>query len=238
MNMEPIITARSLNKIYKTKSVRMNALNNVNLDIMPGEFCAILGTSGSGKSTLLSLLAGLEYPTSGKIFVNQKPIHRMSEGQLVEFRLQHTGFIFQSFNLMPTMTVLENAAFALACQGVKKSEREKRAKELLTTMGLAGHLNHKPMELSGGQQQRVAIARAIISQPKIIFADEPTGNLDSRTSEEIMDILQTAVRLDGSTMLMVTHDKEKARYADRVIQIMDGRIVKDDLINSHLSHID
>lgn len=227
--MEPIISVRNLNKIYKTNTVRMNALNNVNLDILPGEFCAILGTSGSGKSTLLSLLAGLESPTSGKIFVLQKPLHRMSEGQLVEFRLRNTGFIFQSFNLMKAMTVLENAAFGLACQGVKRNEREKRARELLNNIGLGAHLNHKPMELSGGQQQRAAIARAILSQPKIIFADEPTGNLDSRTSEEIMDILKDAVRLNGSTLLMVTHDKEKARYADRVIQIIDGRIVNDDL---------
>ncbi|MGI6706757.1 MAG: ABC transporter ATP-binding protein [Clostridia bacterium] len=222
--MEPVIVARGLTKIYKTKAVRMMALNHVDLDVMPGEFCAITGTSGSGKSTLLSLLAGLESPTAGKVFIHQNPIHRMSKGQLVKFRLHHVGFIFQSFNLFPTLTVLENATFPLACQGVRKREREERAKDLLTMMGLGSHLNHKPVELSGGQQQRVAIARAIITKSRIVFADEPTGNLDSKTSEEIMDILRGIVIQNGTTLLMVTHDMEKARHADRVIHLSDGMI--------------
>jgi len=222
--LEPIIVAKNLTKIYKTGTSRINALNNVDVAVMPGEFVAIVGTSGSGKSTLLSLLAGLETPTAGKIMVMGHPIHRMNERQLVDFRLKHIGFIFQAYNLMPTLTALENAAFPLSCQGVKRSVRNKKAAELLTAMGLKEHLQHKPMELSGGQQQRVSTARAIIAAPRIVFADEPTGNLDSRTSGEIMDILRTVVRYNRTTLLLVTHDMEKAKYADRIIQIMDGRI--------------
>jgi putative ABC transport system ATP-binding protein len=223
--LEPIIVAKNLTKIYKTGTSRINALNNVDITVMSGEFVAIVGTSGSGKSTLLSLLAGLEAPTAGKISVMGHPIHRMSERQLVDFRLKHIGFIFQAYNLMPTMTALENAAFPLSCQGVKRSAREKKAAELLGAMGLKEHLQHKPTELSGGQQQRVSTARAIISEPRIVFADEPTGNLDSRTSGEIMELLKTVVRFNGTTLLLVTHDMEKAKYADRIIHISDGRIV-------------
>ncbi len=224
--MEPIIAAKNLTKIYKTKTVRINALNNVDLTVMPGEFIAIVGTSGSGKSTLLSLLAGLEPPTAGKIIIKGCPIHHMSEQQLVDFRLENVGFVFQSYNLMPTLTALENAAFGLSCKGVKKAEREKQALALLETMGLSRHAGHKPMELSGGQQQRVSIARAILGQPKIVFADEPTGNLDSRTSGQIMDLLRDVVRKNNTTLLLVTHDMEKAKYADRIVHIADGTILE------------
>ncbi len=226
--MEPIITARNLTKIYKTEKSRLRALDDVSLMIHPGEFCAIVGTSGSGKSTLLSLLAGLERPTAGKVFMKGKPIHRMNEKQLVDFRLQNVGFIFQAYNLMPTMTALENAAFALTCRGVAKAQRDQKARELLEAMGLGAHLNHRPHELSGGQQQRVSIARAIATGPDIVFADEPTGNLDSRTSAEIMDLLRGQVCAWGMTLLLVTHDGEKAAQADRVIRISDGRIAQTD----------
>jgi putative ABC transport system ATP-binding protein len=222
--MEPIIVARNLTKIYKTASSRLHALDDVSLEIHPGEFCAIVGTSGSGKSTLLSLLAGLEHPSAGRIFVKQRPVHRMNEKQLVDFRLQHVGFIFQAYNLMPTMTALENAAFALTCRGVGRSERMRQAAELLETMGLGRHLSHRPNELSGGQQQRVSIARAIATKPEIVFADEPTGNLDSKTSMEIMELLHKLVIGRGMTLLLVTHDREKAAMADKVIHISDGKI--------------
>lgn len=223
---EPIISVRNLVKIYKTKKVRFKALNGVDLDIYPGEFVAVVGTSGSGKSTLLNLIAGLEKPTAGKIFVREKPVHKMSEDALVDFRLDHVGFIFQSFNLMDTLTTLENAAFPLMLKGIAQNKRNKEARRMLCEVGLAEHLSHDPDELSGGQQQRVSIARALITQPEIIFADEPTGNLDSHTAGQIMDILRKAVKEQGATLLMVTHDMEKAQYADRIVHIVDGEIVK------------
>ena len=222
---EPIISVRNLVKIYKTKKVRFKALNSIDLDISPGEFVAVVGTSGSGKSTLLNLIAGLEKPTAGKVFVRDKPIHKMKEDDLVEFRLNHVGFIFQSFNLMDTLTTLENTAFPLMLRGILPQKRDKEAKELLSRLGLSGHLAHDPDELSGGQQQRVSIARAIITDPEILFADEPTGNLDSETAEQIMGILQDIVKENGTALLMVTHDMEKARYADRIVHISDGEIV-------------
>ncbi len=229
--MEPIIAARNLTKIYKTEESRLRALDDVSLDIPQGSFCAIVGTSGSGKSTLLTLLAGLERPTAGKVFLKGKPIHRMSEKALVDFRLLHVGFVFQAYNLMPTMTALENAAFSLMCRGVGMHERTGRARVLLESMGLGGHLHHKPHELSGGQQQRVSIARAIASNPEIVFADEPTGNLDSKTSAEIMDLLREQVSARGMTLLLVTHDAEKAALADKIIRIADGRIAESNIPN-------
>ena len=223
-DVNPIISVRNLVKIYKTKKVRFKALGGVDLDVYPGEFVAVVGTSGSGKSTLLNLVAGLEKPTAGKIFVKEKPVHKMSEDALVDFRLAHVGFIFQNYNLMDTLTTLENAAFPLMLRGVPQEKREKQAKEVLGELGLSGHLAHDPDELSGGQQQRVSIARAMIAQPEILFADEPTGNLDSETAEQIMDILRRIVREKHTTLLMVTHDMEKAKYADRIVHIADGEI--------------
>lgn len=224
-DIQPIISLRNVVKIYKTKKVRFRALNGVNLDIMPGEFVAIVGTSGSGKSTLLNLTAGLERPTAGKVFMKGKPIHKLSEDELVDFRLKNVGFIFQSFNLMDTLTTLENAAFPLILRGRPLEERNRLARALLTEMGLAEHMEHYPDELSGGQQQRVSIARAIITRPEIIFADEPTGNLDSNTAEQISDILRDRVKSEGTTLLMVTHDDKKATYADKIVRIVDGEIV-------------
>lgn len=222
---QPIISLRNVVKIYKTKKVRFKALNGISLDIYPNEFVAIVGTSGSGKSTMLNLIAGLEKPTAGKIFVKERPIHKMSEDELVDFRLKHVGFIFQKFNLMDTLTALENAAFPLMLRGVSEKERGKTAREVLDLLGLREHLEHYPDELSGGQQQRVSIARAIIMHPQIIFADEPTGNLDSYTAEQIADILKEIVHQEGATLLLVTHDIEKAKYADRIIRLADGEIV-------------
>lgn len=223
---KPIISLRNVVKIYKTKKVRFKALNGINLDIYPNEFVAIVGTSGSGKTTILNLVAGLEPPTAGKIFVKERAIHKMSEDALVDFRLRHVGFIFQSFNLMDSLTALENAMFPLILRGESEGRRNKAAKEMLSALGLKGHFEHYPDELSGGQQQRVSIARAIITRPEIIFADEPTGNLDSRTAEQITDILKEIVHREGATLLLVTHDIEKARRADRIIHLADGEIAE------------
>ena len=221
-----MIQMKDVSKIYTIGSEELRALDHASFSICDGEFVAIIGPSGSGKSTLLNLAAGLEKPTAGKVFIREKPIHKMKEDDLVEFRLNHVGFIFQSFNLMDTLTTLENAAFPLMLRGIPPLKREKEAKAVLSALGLAGHLAHDPDELSGGQQQRVSIARAIITKPEILFADEPTGNLDSETAEQIMEILQNIVKENGTTLLMVTHDMEKARYADRIVYIADGEVVK------------
>ncbi|MBD5559149.1 MAG: ABC transporter ATP-binding protein [Clostridia bacterium] len=219
---KPIVAARDLKKIYCTDAARIHALNGVDVSIMPGEHCAILGTSGSGKSTLLSLLAGLERPTSGRIYIMRRPIHAMTEKEMVDFRLHNIGFVFQSFNLMSMMTAVENVAMPLMFQGVPKAVREARAERLLRKMGLAKQLASRPSQMSGGQQQRVSIARALISQPEIIFADEPTGNLDSATSRQIMDLMTEAADRRGATLIFVTHDEDHTAYADRVLHIRDG----------------
>lgn len=221
---EPIIRLRDVVKVYKTKHTGQKALDGVSLTIYPGEFAAIVGTSGSGKSTLLNLAAGLEKPTSGKIFVGGKPVHHMDEEELVDFRRNQVGFIFQNFNLMNSLTALENAAFPLMLRGIAQRQREERAAGLLKKLGLWDHLSHYPDELSGGQQQRVAIARAMITAPSILFADEPTGNLDSHTADQITKLLCEIVEKNKTTLLLVTHDMEKTRYADRIIHLMDGRI--------------
>ena len=224
MERRTIIQTRDLVKVYKTEAFRYKALDEVSLSIQEGEFVAIVGTSGSGKSTLLHLLAGLEKPTLGKVFVMDKPIHNMKEDQLVAFRLANMSVIFQSYHLMPSMTGLENVAFPLMVKGVPRRLRAKQERTMLEHMGLVEYCQHYPKQLSGGQQQRVGIARALITKPKILFADEPTGNLDSANADQIMEILLTAVKEQNTTLLMVTHDIQRANYADRVIRIIDGRI--------------
>ncbi len=221
---EPVIRVQNAVKIYKTRSVKCRALNGVSLDICQNEFVAIVGTSGSGKSTLLNLMAGLEKPSAGKIFMKDRPIHKMSEDDLVRFRLENVGFIFQQFNLMEPLTALENAAFPLMLRGISRRERSVAAQKLLASMGLGEHGAHAPSELSGGQQQRVSIARAVITKPPILFADEPTGNLDSSTAAQIIDLLRNIVRTEGTTLVLVTHDLEKTKYADRIIHLADGQI--------------
>ncbi len=225
---EPLIMARNVTKVYRTKKTRLKALSNVDVDIKQGEFVAIVGTSGSGKSTLLSLLAGLDKPSKGRIIIDGLGVHRASEERLVKFRRENTGFIFQSFNLFDVLTAQENVAFPLMIMGMKRNLRMKRAKQILGEVGLGEHIFHKPNELSGGQQQRVSIARAIISNPSIIFADEPTGNLDSVTADHIMEILHSIKEDKGTTILMVTHDAILASKADRIIQMEDGRITDND----------
>lgn len=222
-----MIRVENLRKVYKVGGEKVVALNNISVEIEKGEFCCIVGTSGSGKSTLLNMLAGLEKPTKGKVKINGQLVSKMTEKELAKFRQDNIGFIFQSYNLMPTLTAVENVAFPLLFKGVDKAIREKKAKAILKEMALGDRLNHKPGEMSGGQQQRVGIARAFVGRPKVIFADEPTGNLDSATTEQVMNMLLDISRKNNITFVMVTHDPELAKLAPRVITLKDGRIVSD-----------
>lgn len=221
---ETLVRTRSLSKLFRVGSSRIAALNHVDLAVPRGSFTAIVGTSGSGKSTLLNMLAGLEQPTAGEIYVAGQPLHRYSESQLVAYRRQQVGFIFQSFNLLPAMTALDNVALPLSFQGVAKSRRRARARAVLSQLGLAEHLHHRPAQLSGGQQQRVGIARALAVNPALVFADEPTGNLDSRTAEKTLRLFRSVIERYHQTWIMVTHDQHIASFADTVISIGDGRI--------------
>lgn len=223
---KPVIQVRNLHKVYSIGKNRVHALNGVSLDIFEGEFCAIVGTSGSGKSTMLNMLAGLEKPTKGQVVIHGEHMETMNEHQLVKFRRDHVGFIFQSFNLLQTMTAQENVALPLVFRGEDKKLRMKKAGALLDLVGLPDHKKHKPNEMSGGQQQRVGVARALVVDPEIIFADEPTGNLDSNTSKDIMNMMQRVVREQKKTLVMVTHDNYLASFADRIFHIIDGKIVK------------
>lgn len=222
---EKVISVRRLFKIYKVGEEKVRALNGVDFDIYRGEFCAIVGASGSGKSTLLNMLAGLEKPTKGEIVIAGEHMEHKTENELVAFRRKHIGFIFQSFNLLPTMDAVENVALPLTFQGVNKVERTKRAQAVVKMVGLWKYRKHKPTQMSGGQQQRVGVARALAVNPEIIFADEPTGNLDSKTSEEIMGLMKKVVREKNQTLIMVTHDNHLAEYADRIFRIKDGQII-------------
>ena len=190
-----VIRVKDLYKVYRVGDSKVKALNGVDFTIQKGEFCSIVGTSGSGKSTLLNMLAGLEKPTKGQIVIAGEHIEKKSENQLVKFRREHIGFIFQSFNLLPALSAVENVALPLTFQGMDKAKRLEKAAQVLDLVGLSGHKNHKPTQMSGGQQQRVGIARALVVNPQIIFADEPTGNLDSHTSAEVMELIRKIGRM-------------------------------------------
>ena len=221
-----VITVSDLYKIYRVGETKVRALNGVDFAINRGEFCSIVGASGSGKSTLLNMLAGLEKPTKGEIVIAGEHMEKKSENELVRFRQAHIGFIFQSFNLMDTMNAIENVALPLTFQGMDKRLRVRKAEKMLDMVGLSKYKKHKPTQMSGGQQQRVGVARALVVEPEIIFADEPTGNLDSRTSREVMELMQRVVREKNQTLIMVTHDNELAGIADRIFHIRDGKILK------------
>lgn len=221
-----VITVKDLYKIYRVGETKVRALNGVGFSIHRGEFCAIVGASGSGKSTLLNMLAGLEKPTKGEIVIAGEHMEKKSENELVRFRQAHIGFIFQSFNLMPTMNAVENVALPLTFQGMDRKRRREKAERMLDMVGLKKYKKHRPTQMSGGQQQRVGVARALVVEPEIIFADEPTGNLDSATSREVMELMQKVVREKQQTLIMVTHDNELAAFADRIFHIKDGKIIR------------
>lgn len=224
----PVIRLQNVRKEYVVGDSHIHALDGVSLTVSPGEFVCISGRSGSGKSTMLNMLAGLEKPTSGEIVILDKHIESMSESARIRFRRQYIGFVFQSYNLMPQYTAVENVELPLMLRGVGRKERRKQALAVMEQVGIVSHAEHKPSELSGGQQQRVGIARALITRPPIVFADELTGNLDTKTSAEIMDLLTGLFRSSGTTFLLVSHDPDMSRYTDRTIHLLDGKIISEE----------
>jgi putative ABC transport system ATP-binding protein len=226
----PVVHTEALTKIYGDANRQVQALNQVTLAIDAGEFVAIMGPSGSGKSTLLYLLGGLEKPTSGKVWINQTDLNTMNDDQLSRLRRQHIGFVFQFFNLIPVLTAQENVAIPLILDGVSRPEATRRADLALEKVGLSGRTLHRPAELSGGEQQRVAIARALVTEPALILGDEPTGNLDSHSGDEVVSLLRNVVDQWGRTLVVVTHDPRVAAHADRIIFLKDGQIVDENLL--------
>jgi putative ABC transport system ATP-binding protein len=227
---ENMIEVRNAKKVYRMGRERISAVDDVSFTIKRGEFCCLYGASGSGKSTLLNLMAGIERLTSGQIIIKGHNIHKMGEKGLAKFRQNNLGFVFQSYNLMNSMTALENVELPLVFKHIANKKRKKMAKDMLVKVGLGPRLRHKPKEMSGGQQQRVGIARAFVSNPEIVFADEPTGNLDSKTSKEVMDLIKEMARTNQQTIVMVTHDKRLTQYADKIIHIFDGKIEEIEVI--------
>lgn len=221
---EPLIRIKDLYKIYKMGDEKIRALDGISLDIEKGETICLLGTSGSGKSTLLNAMAGLEKPTKGQIVIGGIHLEKLNEQEITSFRRLNIGFVFQSYNLMPTLSALENVSIGMMFKGVAKEERERKAKEMLKAVGLGHRMLHKPKELSGGQQQRVSIARAFVDKPKIIFADEPTGNLDTKTTDEVLKLITGMAKKNGQTMIIVSHDEEVTLFADKTFHMQDGKI--------------
>lgn len=226
--MAPIVRTIDLTKEFKMGPQVVRALREVNLEVGLGEFLGIIGPSGSGKSTLLSLIGGLDHPTSGRIIVNGIDIASLDEDDLAAYRRQRVGFVFQLFNLIPTMTALQNVEFPLVFAGVPPRERRSRAEDLLKQMGLADRLSHRPTELSGGEQQRVAIARALVNNPDVLLADEPTGNLDTKTGDEVMQILKRLNESGRITVLVATHDPRITQFAHWTIRLRDGKVIPSD----------
>ena len=225
---KPIIYVKNVRKVYRMGDEEVVALKRINLRIYKGEVCCIFGTSGSGKSTLLNQLAGMEKPTKGQVFIRGKNISDMNEEELAAFRQEHMSFIFQSYNLLPSMTAVENVAMPLMFKGMDRKKREAMAEEMLKRVGLSHRLHHYPSQMSGGQQQRAGIARAFVSRPEVVFADEPTGNLDTKTKAEIMDMVMGFARRFNQTIILVTHDPGMSRYADRIVTLVDGIITGDE----------
>ena len=228
MSDQSFIQIKDLYKIYKMGNQEVRALDGLSLEIPQGSFTVLMGPSGSGKSTLLYLIGGLDWPTSGNILVDGEQIDQMDENQLANYRRNKLGFIFQSFNLITSMTAEANVAFPLRFSGIKKTARNKRAIALLNRMGLSDRIGHKPTELSGGQQQRVAVSRALINNPELILADEPTGNLDTTSGTIIMELLKE-LREEGKTILVATHDPRMLQYASHAIYLIDGKQVSNDI---------
>jgi putative ABC transport system ATP-binding protein len=230
--VQEIISISHLKKTYKIGEEVINALKDVSLSINKNEYVALMGPSGSGKSTLMNMLGCLDSPTSGDYILNSLSVAKMTDNQLAEVRNKEIGFVFQTFNLLPRATTLENVALPLVYAGFSKEDRDKRAKEVLEQVGLGNRMSHKPNELSGGQRQRVAIARALVNKPAIILADEPTGNLDSKTSVEIMGLFEE-IQKNGNTIILVTHEEDIALHAHRIVRLKDG-LVESDTPNSKI----
>ena len=222
--LEALFKLENVRKVYPMGDERIVALDNISLEFHKGKIYCLLGTSGSGKSTLLNLIAGLEKPSMGSILFKGKPLEKLNESQLALYRQRYVGFVFQSYNLLPALTATENVTLPLIFRKVPKRVRNQKAKEMLDAVGLAKRGRHKPNELSGGQQQRVSIARAFVNNPEVVFADEPTGNLDTKTTIEMMDLITGIARKHNQTLLIVTHDLEISEYADQIIRIKDGGI--------------
>ena len=227
VNSENVVETIDLRKDYFLGDVVVSALRGINLQVKKGEFLVIMGPSGSGKSTLLNLLGGLDYPTSGKVLINNQDISKMSDAKLTELRAQEIGFVFQFYNLVPVLTALENVELPLMLIGMPRKERKKYATELLETVGLGDRINNRPDELSGGQRQRVSIARALANNPSIVLADEPTGDVDTQTGDEILDLMHDLNENRGVTFIVITHDPVVAEHCDRLIRIIDGQISTD-----------
>ncbi len=234
--MEAIIKTEDLKKVYIMGDTKVYALNGVSVDIQKNEYVALMGPSGSGKSTLMNLLGCLDTPTMGNYILNGTNVSTLDDSELASIRNKEIGFVFQTFNLMPRTTALENVALPLIYAGIKKSVREERAEEVLTLVGLQDRMDHKPNELSGGQRQRVAIARALVNNPSIILADEPTGNLDTKTSIEIMQIFEK-IHNAGNTVILVTHEPDISEHAHRIIRLRDG-VVETDVLNENIKSFD
>ena len=224
--MEPIIQIKSLVRNFALGNQIVKVLKSIDLSVNKNEYLALMGPSGSGKSTLMNLIGCLDTPTSGSYILNNNDVSSLSDNDLAEIRNKEIGFVFQTFNLLPRSTALENVALPLIYAGISKTKREERAKEVLTQVGLADRMDHRPNQLSGGQRQRVAVARALVNNPAIILADEPTGNLDSKTSEEIMALLDN-IHKNGNTIILVTHEEDIAKHAERMVRLVDGKIHSD-----------
>jgi putative ABC transport system ATP-binding protein len=221
----PVVAVRGLSKIYQQGEINVIALNNISLDIAQGEFLALMGPSGSGKSTLLHIIAGIDRPTSGKCLVQDVDVTTLNESQLADWRNQNVGFVFQTFNLIPVLTAFENVELPLLLTRLSSKERRKQVEVALDLVGLSSRKHHLPRQLSGGQEQRVAIARALVTDPSLIVADEPTGNLDSQSAQEVLQILQALCRDAGKTVIMVTHDPKAAAFGTRSIHLEKGELV-------------
>jgi len=222
-----IIEIKNLNKVYDGSGIEVHAVNGININFEEGEFSAVVGPSGYGKTTFLNLLGGLDRPTSGEVVVNEVSIWKLRSRKLIDFRLKNIGFVFQAYNLIPVLTAKENVEFIMQLQGRSKKERFERTKSLMEAVGLADRLDSRPNKLSGGQQQRVAVARALASKPKFILADEPTANLDSKSTENLLDIMETLNREEKITFIFSTHDQRVIKKARRVITIEDGKVISD-----------
>lgn len=223
-----VIDVKNVHKIYNESEVHVHAVNGIDLEFEQGEFAAIVGPSGSGKTTLLNLIGGLDNPSEGEIMINSTNIGSLKSSKMIDFRMNNIGFVFQAYNLIPVLTARENVEFIMQLQGRSKAEREKRSKELLEAVGLGDRMNARPGKLSGGQQQRVAVARALASKPKFILADEPTANLDSKSTETLLDIMEKLNKEEKITFIFSTHDARVVKKARRVITIEDGKVISDE----------